>query len=291
MNVSPEILVERLVAADFSIEPWEVLGVGQNSIAILANEEWVFRYPLHESAAESLQLEIAVLRAVQGRLPVLIPNPEIVADIPGLDWAVMGYPAIGGRTLERDAIDSLDAEAMTRLGRDLGRFMSTLHSTPSSRFSKSEVRNKDDEVQWDRLAIDTADFLKPRVETTVWNRLNRKLTKSIAKIKRLRFVPVLRHGDFGSGNFLFDRSFHMSGVIDFGSAGFGDPAVDVAGVIATNPSEDLLGRVRLAYPAADGMIERARIYTETFALQHALLGAKGDDETAIKDGLANYLGE
>ena len=290
MQLTPEILVEKLVSAEFAIEQWELLGVGQNSIAILANEEWIFRYPLHASAAESLDSEIAALKAVHGRLPVPTPSPEIVADVPGLEWRGMGYPAVGGETLDRSQIGSFNAEAMTRLGRDLGRFMNTLHSTPASRFSKSALRNRDSGERWERLASDAAELLKSRVESSTWNRLNRKLKKSIDKIKRLEFEPVLRHGDFGSGNFLFDQQSHLSGVIDFGSAGFGDPAVDVAGLIATDPSELLVERVRATYPAIDGMIARARIYRETFALEHALLGAKSDDELEIKDGLDSYLG-
>ena len=93
--IDPEAFVQKLLSAEFSIDHWSLLGVGQNNIVILANQEWVFRYPLHEDAAESLAHEISVLRTIHGRLPVPTPNPEIVADVPGLDWPVMGYPMIG----------------------------------------------------------------------------------------------------------------------------------------------------------------------------------------------------
>ena len=292
MNISPESLVEKLLAAGFEIETWIVLGVGQNSIAILANDEWVFRVPLHSSAADSLAAEVEVLRAVQGRLPVLTPDPEIVVEVPGVEWHVMAYRAIAGQPLEREQIDSLDTVSLNRLGRDLGRFMNTLHGTPASQFNRSVVRDYDNQEQWERLRNDTRQYLKPRVVSSIWNRLNRKLGKSIEKISRFEFEPVLRHGDFGFGNFLFDRQSHLTGVIDFGSAGFGDPAVDVAGLIASiGPGELLIDKVRPTYPDVDGMLDRARIYRETFALQHALLGAKGDDEIAIKEGLDSYLGE
>ena len=289
MAIDPEAFVQKLLSAEFSIDHWSLLGVGQNNIVILANQEWVFRYPLHEDAAESLAHEISVLRTIHGRLPVPTPNPEIVADVPGLDWPVMGYPMIGGEALDRAAIASFSAEATTKLGKTLGRFMRTLHSTSASRFSDSELLNKDSAELWERISTDAKKFLKPRVESTEWKRISRKLGKSREKIKRFEFEPMLRHGDFGSGNFLFDRQNQLSGVLDFGNAGFGDPAMDFAGVIATDPSENLLNRVISAYPVADEMIDRARIYRETFALQQALLGAKADDEVEIEDGLASYL--
>ncbi len=290
MSTSPEVFVEKLLAADFEIETWSVLGVGQNSIAILANDEWVFRVPLHSGAADSFAAEVVVLRAVQGRLPVLTPDPEIVVQIPGVEWPVMAYRTIAGQPLEREQIDSLDTVAVNRLGRDLGRFMNTLHGTPVSQFNRSAVPDYDNQQQWDRLIADARNYLKPRVVSSIWNRLNRKLGKSIAKINRFEFKSVLRHGDLGFGNFLFDRQSHLTGVIDFGSAGFGDPAVDVAGLIATTvPGELLIEKVRPTYPDIDDLLDRALIYRETFALQHALLGAKGDDEIAIKEGLDRYL--
>jgi aminoglycoside phosphotransferase (APT) family kinase protein len=45
------------------------------------------------------------------------------------------------------------------------------------------------------------------------------------------YQPVLRHGDFGPTNILFDSvSRTISGIVDFVSAGVGDPALDLAGV-------------------------------------------------------------
>lgn len=291
MSVSPEFLVEKLLAAGFEFETSSVLGIGQNNIVLLVDDEWVFRYPLHTDAADSLAAEVVILRAVHGRLPVLTPNPEIVVELPGNEWHVMAHRAIAGQPLEREQIISLDAVALNRLGRDLGRFMNTLHGTPASQFDRSIVHDYDNQEQWNRLAADARQYLKPRVVSSIWNRLNRKLGDSVEKISRLVFEPTLRHGDFGFGNFLFDRQSHLTGVIDFGSAGFGDPAVDVAGLIAsTGPGEVLIEKVRPTYPDVDGLLDRARIYRETFALQHALLGAKGDDDIAIDEGLDSYLG-
>jgi len=290
VQTSPEIFVQKLIDAEFAIDSWNVLGAGQNSIAILANEEWVFRFPLHASAAESFQSELAVLKTVHGRLPVLTPNPEIVAEVEGLEWPVVGYRLIGGQVMGREQIDSFDSETMNHLGRTLGRFLTTLHATPASRFKESELRHCDNQEQWSKLTDEVRSFLKPRVESTVWNRIRRKLSKSVDKINRLEFEPVLRHGDFGAGNFLFDHQNRLSGVIDFGSAGFGDPAVDVAGLMAsTGPGEALVKRVLPVYPAIEDMIGRARIYRETFALEEALLGAKSDDEISVKSGLDSYL--
>lgn len=293
MESSVENLVAQLALADIGvpIESWSVLGSGQNSVAVLINDEWVFRFPRHAAAAESLDEEVAILQAVHGRLPVLTPDPEIAVDVPGIEWPVVAYRMIVGQVLDAGQIELLTAIELNRLGRDLGRFMNTLQGTPRSQISAKNLRSRDNQQQWDRLKDDTRQYLKPRVVSAIWNKLNRKLNKSIDKIGMLEIDPVLRHGDFGFGNFLFDRHSHLVGVIDFGSAGFGDPAVDVAGLISVNgPGDSMIDRVRPAYPAVDDLVERARIYRETFALEHALLGAKGSDEVAVAEGLDAYLG-
>jgi aminoglycoside 2''-phosphotransferase len=292
MNVSAESIVETLLSAGYQIEQWSLRGAGQNRLAILANDEWVFRYPLHRDAANSMELEVAVLQAIHGRLPVFTPDPEIFVDVAGLEWRVMAYPFIVGQILGVDQINELGGSALSRLGKDLGRFLTTLHSTPTSLFSGSELRDEDGHQRWVRFTEDVRNILKPRVTSSIWNRLNRKLSKSVEKITRFQYEPVLRHGDFGFRNFIFDDRSRLTGVIDFGSAGLGDPAVDVASLIATNgPGDSMIDHVSPAYPLTDDLLLRARIYRDTFPLQHALLGAKSDDELAIKEGIDSYLNE
>ncbi len=47
------------------------------------------------------------------------------------------------------------------------------------------------------------------------------------------YAPALVHGDFGPSNILYDASRHsISGIIDFSSARWGDPAVDLAAILA-----------------------------------------------------------
>ena len=102
------------------------------------------------------------------------------------------------------------------------------------------------------------------------------------------FEPVLRHGDFGSGNILYDsQSQSISGIIDFGSAGLGDLAVDIAGAMTFG--ESFFNHYYASYPDLDSFVERARFYKGTFALQEALYGLKHDDHTAFERGITSYI--
>jgi aminoglycoside 2''-phosphotransferase len=103
------------------------------------------------------------------------------------------------------------------------------------------------------------------------------------------FKPVLRHGDFGFGNLIFDpESFALTGVIDFGFAGLGDAAIDFAGVLSSF-GEAFLQKCARVYPEIKDAWERVRFYHSTFALQEALFGIENGDTEAFASGIANYL--
>jgi aminoglycoside 2''-phosphotransferase len=102
--------------------------------------------------------------------------------------------------------------------------------------------------------------------------------------------PVLRHGDFGPSNILFDAVSHtICGIIDFGSAGRGDPAVDVAGVMGPFGYGETFARSFVeSCPAVETFLDRARFYAGTFAVQEALWGLEHGDAAAFSSGIAAY---
>ena len=104
------------------------------------------------------------------------------------------------------------------------------------------------------------------------------------------YQPVLRHGDFGTVNLLYDpQAKALSGVIDFGNAGLGDPALDIAYLIAPfGYGDKIIDRLALDYPLDDDLLARARFYVSTFALQEALYGIEHDNTRAFNLGLAGY---
>jgi aminoglycoside 2''-phosphotransferase len=100
---------------------------------------------------------------------------------------------------------------------------------------------------------------------------------------------VLRHGDFGTGNILYDpQTLHITGIIDFGFAGLGDRAVDIAG-LAASYGEAFVMRCAAIYPEIAQMLPRARLYRGTFALQQALYALRDGNPADFEDGMAGYV--
>ena len=70
----------------------------------------------------------------------------------------------------------------------------------------------------------------------------------------------------------------MSGVIDFGVAGVGDPANDLACLIQYY-SESFVNLFQVWYPEMDGrMMRRARFYAQAIELQWMLNGLRSGEK-------------
>jgi aminoglycoside 2''-phosphotransferase len=102
------------------------------------------------------------------------------------------------------------------------------------------------------------------------------------------YRPVLQHGDFGGSNILYHaQDCTIAGIIDFGFAAVGDPALDLAAV--SMYGMEFLQRLEREYPNLRTTIDRVKFYRGTFALHEALHGTKNGDEEAFKAGMAGYI--
>jgi len=108
--------------------------------------------------------------------------------------------------------------------------------------------------------------------------------------ENFNFHPTVIHGDFGPTNILYDKeSSKISGVIDFGLVAVGDPASDFASLIGPfGYGESFLELFSSVYPDAKMLLERARFYSSTFALQEALFGVENNDKEAFDEGIKMY---
>jgi aminoglycoside 2''-phosphotransferase len=201
----------------------------------------------------------------------------------------MGYRMLPGQPLWRATLLAIDDEAVVeRLARQLAGFLSALHCLPSAEAITGGLPAPDGHAEWsERFArIRTGLFPHMRAEARAW--ATGHFEAFLGDRQHFAFTPALIHGDFGTSNVLFDAARQtITGVIDFGGAGLGDPAYDVAGLLA-GYGEPFARRVAAAYPAIAAAWERVHFYEGTFALLEALFGAEHGDEHAFAGGIAPY---
>jgi len=200
----------------------------------------------------------------------------------------MGYRMLPGEPLWRDTLQSInDDETLQRLAAQLAGFLKELHTIPVEKIGMDLPVNdsvKEAEKLYAEIRTHLFRFMRPDACAWAANHFETYLNTP-----DLHSYPLaLQHGDFGGSNILYDRTSQtISGVIDFGFAALGDPALDIAA--ASTFGESFFNRFYSIYPEIEAMVERASFYRGTYALYEALHGFKNDDQEAFEDGMAEYI--
>jgi aminoglycoside phosphotransferase (APT) family kinase protein len=172
---------------------------------LVLEDEWVVRWPRHGLAVEELEKEVDLLPALAPLLPVEVPRFEYVSREP---WLV-AYRFIRGQPLTDEDPDGVRA------------FLDALHAVEIDRIPGprpdwlEEYAEQADEFRRVVLPLLDSDE-RPRGEAL------------LAETETLTgFEPALTHSDLGPTH-LIVRESRLVGVIDWGDARIGDPAIDYA---------------------------------------------------------------
>ncbi|WP_196465340.1 aminoglycoside phosphotransferase family protein [Streptomyces spinoverrucosus] len=218
-------LVRRLIAGQFP--QWAELPVrrlessGTENAMFRLGGELVVRLPRHPGAVGDVEHELRWLPELGPRLPLDTPRPvgrgEPGAGFP-FPWSVYGW--LEGSNPVAGALDEPE-----RLAEDLAEFVVALRRVdadggpPNHRGVPPATR---DEPTREAIAQ-----LEGRVDTDAMT----ALWEEALRAPEYAGPAVWAHGDLSPGNVLVSEG-RLTGVIDFGVAGVGDPAVDL--IVAWN---------------------------------------------------------
>ena len=200
-----------------------LLGIGWDNTAWLAGGAWVFRFPRRQIAVELLRIEVAALRSLAARLPLPIPDPELVgAPAVQYPWPFAGHRLLAGRLIHEVRLsDSARAE----LARPLGAFLRALHAIAPDSVPAAPPRDHLKPAERHRRArvlledLDRAGAIPDRAA------LARILDNAPDYASR---TDTLVHGDCFFHNLLVDDDARLGAIIDWGDVHLGDPAIDLA---------------------------------------------------------------
>lgn len=208
-------LVRRLLAAQFPewadlpVEP--VPSSGTVNALYRLGDEMVVRLPRMEWGAGGLAKDREWLPRLAPLLPVSIPVP-LAHGTPAekLPWEWGIYPWLEGEHPDRDA----DAES-------LAAFVSALHAVrldggPPARRGRSLAEVQDEDARAALRELDRS--IDVAAATAAW--------EESLQAPFWDGPPVWVHGDLLPGNLLI-RDGRLTGVIDWGGVGVGDPACDL----------------------------------------------------------------
>ena len=264
-------------------------GEGQFNHVLVVNEQLIFRFPRAPQGAATLAGEVTLLPRLQGRLPLAIPKPVYRLTDPATgELSAMGYAMIPGEPLGDEALAAIrDEAALDRMAGQLAGFLRALHRLPVDEVAPSATL-PDVAAYWHQLHEAFQAELYHCMRPGAQRATDELFAAILDDLCQRPPSPVLVHGDFGGANILYDPArFEITGVIDWGFAGPGDPASDIASLSCCG--EDFLARGFGVYPEMAEMLPRARRYRATFALQQALYARRDGNREDFDDGIRDYV--
>lgn len=259
---------------ELQIRSIEFNGEGLTNDVAVINEELIFRFPKNEYAVNCLRNEIRILKLLKSYISLNVP----VALYESED--AMCYRMIAGEPLRRDILLKFEADIQQSIADELARFHKELHNVPVKEIPNLEtsvaVLFREDWVESYRRIQDKV-FPLMQQHTREWAKEH--FESFLEDESNFEYERKLIHADLAPYHVLFDRQKNqINGIIDFGCAGLGDPAIDI-GVVINQYGESILDRFYQVYPEAKEYLKRARFYAGAIEMRWILTGIESGDKS------------
>ena len=255
---------------------------GWDHAVLILDEALVFRAPKTKAYRDALADEARLLRYLQPRVGVGIPNYTYRS----ADDSFAGYPLLAGRELDAATFRRLSEDERERIAEQLAAFLTAVHQTPKPIAQEYGASDQDPQRDYGALRRDTEALVLPRLaphETHVVRAFLTELATELAPA----CPTALVHGDLSGEHILWNASKQQVSVIDFSDRSIGDPALDFAGLLAYG--QEFAERVVERYrgPKEAGTLRRARLYFRRDALA-TMADALQDYPCTFAEGYAKF---
>lgn len=243
---------------------------------VIVNGQRIFRFPKSEWARTALRHEAQLLALARQHVEMRLPHFDIEQD------DMVSYEMIPGEALLRDDILRLAPREQDRVAETLATFLAQLHTIPPAALDAAQIGPSDSvrtAADWLTLYEDTQRELFPLLMSDAKEWVHRLFAPLMADEHFMDCTPCLVHGDLGAYHILCQRpDCQINGIIDFGTAGTGDPAADI-GCLINVYGESFVRRMARDYGAIGDHIERGRFRAGTLEIQWLLGGLRSDDRS------------
>jgi aminoglycoside 2''-phosphotransferase len=251
-HITPEYLDRiRSLRPDLQIETVRLNDEGAVNVVIIVNDEWVFRFVRAPSGRQALANELRALDLLRGRVELALPSPVICCD----DAIV--YPLIKGEALNGWLLASFDDATQQRIADQLAAFLCAMHRIPSDGSLPGDMQGG---------VRDWFAHYREEMEQVLYPVLSgyqRAWADYLfdGALRDPHFFDcqlVLINNDIHAYHILFDRvTRRINGLIDFGLACFGNPALDFACLLQYY-GEGFVEHILRTYPEAGAFLPYAR---------------------------------
>lgn len=262
----------RRVFPDLDLRQVRFNREGMVNVSVIVGEGRVCRFPRDERGVEVQRREGRALELMRRHVDLPVPAWDYCSD------EMVSYAFIPGEPLLSDDVARMGEKEKDALAEELGAFMAQMHGVAvaeAAGVGESEAGHASADFR--RFYAEVEERLFPLMWADGREWVRRLYAPFLADSSLLEYEPRFINGDLATYHLLFDRGRkRLNGVIDFGTAGMGDPAQDLA-IVINQYGEAFLRRMRRVYPRIDRHIDRARFFAGRIELEWVLRGLQNDD--------------
>ena len=258
----------QTIMPELEIQHFEINQEGLINDVAIVNKKLVFRSAKTDKYAKILDDEMKILDLIRSRIEMQVPTPIYRGQ------GSVVYPFLEGQPFLRETMLKLESDEQVKTAEQLGKFLHDLHTT--------EILGLDWEIpptlapvtrdQWFDIRQNVKEKIYPLLLNHQIQWAENLFEGVLAQPESFDYRQSLIHGDLAPYHILFDMNKgKITGVLDFGVAGLGDPASDIGSLI-TAYGESFVSKMKATYPNLDAFLPRARFYAQSIELQWVLLG-------------------
>ncbi|HEX8288076.1 MAG TPA: aminoglycoside phosphotransferase family protein [Pyrinomonadaceae bacterium] len=264
----------REICPELTVEKISLNNTGRLNDVVIVNDKLAFRFVKRDFGYKDPREEAKLLGFLKKHITLPIPIPFFQSP------EAMAYQLIPGKALRRDILMRLVEDEQQAIADQLAKFFKELHSVPvngNSDFELEKVHAQMDYDGWMKAYQHIQDkvfpFLMPHTRDWASNHFESYLAHKGNFDYELKMI----HSDIPPYHIIFDgQKKRISGIIDFGSAGIGDPAIDFGSIIYYL-GESFLNRFYKVYAEAETYLRRARFYAGEKEIRWLLNGIEKSD--------------
>ncbi|MDM5187670.1 aminoglycoside phosphotransferase family protein [Bacillus sp. DX4.1] len=206
---------------------------GWDNVAIIINQEWLFRFPRKLEYAKKIPREKQLCEALSQSLQnIKVPQYHLLYKkktdkIPICSY----YKLIHGEPFTRETLERLTPHEQNKIITQLASFLAALHMIPVESAIKCGFSVEHPTSYWRHLQSKLEHYLSSTLTTPKRKVLDYFFEAFFEQIHVSALSQTIIHADFTHQHILFhEKRKQIAGIIDFGDAQIGDPAFDFAGL-------------------------------------------------------------
>jgi aminoglycoside 2''-phosphotransferase len=266
----------RELFPELTIERASLNGEGLLNDVVFVNDALVFRFAKRDFFFKNPEEEAHLLRFLRPYITLRIPEPIYASA------ELLAYPLIPGETLRRDVLMRLAETDQQAIANQLAQFFKELHGVPVQEAGSFNIPTADALMKregWKQVYERIQARVFPLLQRHQRDWAIEHFETHLSEPENFTYELKMTHTDIPPYHIMFDRERRrINGIIDFGCAGLGDPAIDF-GVVINTYGESFMSRFYKVYPEAETYTRRARFYAGAIELRWLLQGIeRGENE-------------